>query len=187
MDIFDIHQGILDEYKEFVNGFIHIKNQAIRNKVEKELQDGKLWPDPLIQFNPAYKREKTAEELCDEGTLHPEVGKMFQGFNLYTHQVRALNLGAKDQDFIVTTGTGSGKSLTYLGTIFNYIMNNPSDSGIKAIIVYPMNALINSQYEAVQKLKNGYAGSGGIFPRVARYTGQEGQDERERIKNNGWS
>jgi len=47
---------------------------------------------------------------------------------------------------VLTTGTGSGKSLAYIIPIENYILNNGTGNGIKAIIVYPINALANSQF-----------------------------------------
>jgi len=50
----------------------------------------------------------------------------------------------------VTTGTGSGKSLTYLVPIYDHILrNHPERHQVRAIIVYPMNALINSQFKAL--------------------------------------
>ncbi|MCF7805112.1 MAG: DEAD/DEAH box helicase [Candidatus Marinimicrobia bacterium] len=184
MNIFDIHSQIIGEYKDFVKGFINIKDEKIQAKVDEELEGGKLWPDPLIQFNPSYKTGATVKSLCDEGMLHPELNNIFTGYELYKHQVQALKLGTADKGFIVTSGTGSGKSLTYLGTIFNYILSNPSQTGIKAIIVYPMNALINSQFEEIKKYKKNYEErTNKSFPiTFGRYTGQEGQEERTRIK-----
>ncbi|MFH5833859.1 DEAD/DEAH box helicase [Halalkalibaculum sp. DA384] len=182
MDIFDIHQQIIGEYESFVESFIDIKDEKIRQKVDQELSEGKLWPEPLIQFNPSYKKGESVENLCKKGVLHPEVNNIFKGYDLYDHQVKALEFGTKGEDFIVTSGTGSGKSLTYLGTIFDYVLCNPDEDGVKAIIVYPMNALINSQYNEIEKYESNYVESGKEFPiQFAQYTGQEGDTERERI------
>lgn len=185
MNIFDTHQEIIGEYKSFVKGFINIKDDKIRAKVDAELDGGKLWPDPLIQFNPSYKQGATVQSLCDDGILHPEINKIFTEYTLYKHQVEALKLGVSGNGFIVTSGTGSGKSLTYLGTIFNHILSNPAVKGTKAIIVYPMNALINSQYEEIKKYQSNFESrpNNKSFPiTFGRYTGQEGPDERQRIK-----
>ena len=55
---------------------------------------------------------------------------------------------------------------------------------MKAIIVYPMNALANSQLGELEKfLVNGY-GSGNEPVTFARYTGQEQGEERDRILRN---
>ena len=158
MDIFDIHANVISEYESFVNSFINIKDETIRTKVEGELHggDSKLWPEPLIQFNPSYKTGESVENLCNQGLFHKEISRIFKGFQLYKHQVDALKLGVNDKDFIVTSGTGSGKSLTYLGTIFNHVLHNSHKPGVKAIIVYPMNALINSQFEAIKGFKTKY-------------------------------
>ena len=60
---------------------------------------------------------------------------------------------------------------------------NKNDKGIKAIIVYPMNALINSQFEEITKFKNKYEETGKKFPiTFSQYTGQENQEARKKVK-----
>jgi len=61
------------------------------------------------------------KEWVEQGLLHNELKNVFHGYSLYRHQKEAIELGASGKDFIVTSGTGSGKSLTYIGTIFNKI------------------------------------------------------------------
>jgi ATP-dependent helicase YprA (DUF1998 family) len=51
----------------------------------------------------------------------------------------------------LTTGTGSGKSLAYLIPIIDHVLNVGSGHGIQAIVVYPMNALANSQLGEMDK------------------------------------
>ena len=102
---------------------------------------------------------------------------------MYKHQTEAIQIGIENKGFVVTSGTGSGKSLTYLATIFNSIFNQGihKRKGVKAILVYPMNALINSQEEEINKCADNY-GEG--FPvTYAKYTGQEAGDTRNQIKN----
>ncbi|MBK7134648.1 MAG: DEAD/DEAH box helicase [Bacteroidales bacterium] len=84
---------------------------------------------------------------------------------------------------MVTSGTGSGKSLTYISTIFNHLFKNPGQPGIKAIIVYPLNALINSQEIALKGFEDNYRKrTGNSFPfTYAKYTGQEKQDARDNV------
>lgn len=184
-DFFRIHKNVVDDYREFVKSFIHIKDDFIRNKVEDEIANGKFWPEPLIQFNPSFEMGDTLHELCNKGVLHSELGNIFSGYRLFRHQVEAIELGSREKDFVVTSGTGSGKSLTYIGTIFHHLLNTQKSQGIKAIIVYPMNALINSQTDEFNKCKDAYEKHNHKpFPvTFAQYTGQEGQDERQRILN----
>lgn len=76
-----------------------------------------------------------------------------------------MKLGTAGRDFVVTSGTGSGKSLTYIATIFDYLLRKPEADGVTAIIVYPMNALINSQTLELQSYQSNYfASTGKEFP-----------------------
>lgn len=188
MNIFETRDEIIHDYKSYINSFINIKDQRISQVVDESMKEGILCPEPLIQFNPNFKTEKKLAELCKGNFLHPSLNKIFKGYNLYTHQVNALTLGINNKDFVVTSGTGSGKSLTYIGTIFDRILNQKSDSGnkgIKAIIVYPMNALINSQTKEFDKYRETYVAENGDFPiSYAQYTGQEKQQIRDSIRAN---
>ncbi len=124
MDAFKIHESVVDSYSSYIKSFINIKDQRIREEVDKELSSGKLWPRPLVQFNPEYAPGRNLDELCASGLLHPTLSKIFKGIKLYYHQDKALELGCSGKDFIVSSGTGSGKSLTFLGTIFHRILRS---------------------------------------------------------------
>lgn len=183
--IFNIQNSIIQDYKSYVSSFINIKDDRIREVVEKSVEEGTLWPEPLIQFNPAFQIGDNIRELISDGVLHPDMANVFTGYNLYKHQVDAIRLGTSGKDFIVTSGTGSGKSLTYIGTIFNHLLSiERKDPGIKAVIVYPMNALINSQTIELTKYKENYEKeTGKDFPiNFAQYTGQEKQEKRIKIR-----
>ena len=145
MRIFDTHKQIVDDYAQYIRSFINISDPEIKRKVEDSLSEGRLWPQPLLQFNPAYEQAGTVEEIIASGLLHDDVRHMFDRYSLYRHQREAIELGVGGTDFVVTSGTGSGKSLTYIGTIFNHLLANRGAEGVAAVIVYPMNALVNSQ------------------------------------------
>jgi len=186
MNIFKVHESIITQYSKYVSSFTDIQDDRINEEVTSYFDNHRLWPQPLIQFNPAYAKGDSIKDLCDSGVLNDEIHNVFKGYQLYKHQVDALKLGTSDKNFIVTSGTGSGKSLTYIGTIFNYLFNqSEKESGTKALIVYPMNALINSQLIEFDKYKNSYEkNTGKIFPiSYARYTGQEGSEEKEKVIN----
>jgi superfamily II DNA/RNA helicase len=184
-NIFNLHADILSDYKQFVSSFINISDDQIKQVVEEEIHTGRFWPDPLIQFNPSFEILGTVNEFCGAGKLfHPDIAHIFKGYNLFKHQVDAISLGNQSRDFVVTSGTGSGKSLTYLGTIFDFLLKSKTDKGIKAVIVYPMNALINSQRIALKEYSENYKTSAGKeFPiTYAQYTGQEDESERIRVR-----
>ena len=213
MNIFDTHERIINDYRSYIESFLNIRDERIAERVEQVMEERKLFPHPLIQFNPSFEFGASLDQLCNGDFLHPLIADIFKGYQLYRHQVEALRLGTAGKDFIVTSGTGSGKSLTYIGTIFNHILRNPNASaGVKAIIVYPMNALINSQTEEFKKYQETYLRSkapisfnlaelddldrdgriellqhvsGATFPiTFAQYTGQEGQQVRANILSN---
>ena len=56
-DIFPIHKKILDRYRDYIESFIDIADEDIREAVAQELRSGKLWPEPLIQFNPGVRTD----------------------------------------------------------------------------------------------------------------------------------
>ena len=124
MNVFDTHRQIVDDYAQYIRSFINISDPEIARTVEDSLSEGRLWPEPLLQFNPAYEQAGTVEEVIASGLLHDDVRHIFAGYSLYRHQREAIGLGVGGADFVVTSGTGSGKSLTYIGTIFNHLLAN---------------------------------------------------------------
>jgi superfamily II DNA/RNA helicase len=182
MDAFLTHNKVISEYRNYLKSFIMIKDGRIATVVESMLSDGGFIPEPLIQFNPSFQKGESLEDLEKNGEIHKDLKISFGKYNLYKHQVEALRIGISGQGFVVTSGTGSGKSLTYLATIFNSIFNSGINKpkGVKAILVYPMNALINSQEEEIKKFADNFGGS---FPiTYAKYTGQENQLHRDWVK-----
>jgi len=198
MNVFNLRNKLIEDYSKYIGSFINIKDEAIKNHVEREFNQQKLWPDPLIQLNPAFEIGGSIEEHVKSGLLHKECLNIFR-FNkqeyapgrdpfsgaeplkLYTHQLDSIKTAQKNKNYILTTGTGSGKSLCYIIPIVDYVLKHPSKNSIKAIIVYPMNALANSQMNELAKyLKNGHP-EGKEPVRFARYTGQETNEERTKI------
>jgi superfamily II DNA/RNA helicase len=190
-NIFDLHKDILSEYKSYINSFINIADDRILSTVKTEFETGNLYPEPLVQFNPSFESGGKVEDLVDQGILVKQFNDIFidaenKSWSIYKHQAEAIKKGNEGQGFVVTSGTGSGKSLTYISTIFNYLFKNPNTSGIKAIIVYPLNALINSQETALKGFEENFIKkTGAKFPfTYAKYTGQEKQEEREKVISN---
>ena len=190
MDIFEFRDGLVNEYADYVRSFIRIRNGHIRTQVGKSLEGGRLWPEPLLQLNPSFQPAATIDELVDRKSLHPISRNVFRagksdaeplgvGMTLYRHQVEALEIAQGGNDYVVTTGTGSGKSLTYIIPIVDHVLRNGSGNGVQAIIVYPMNALANSQEEELDKfLGHGFDTSPVSF---RRYTGQESDEDKQAI------
>lgn len=194
MDVFDLNARILDDYRSFSSSFIEIKDDRIRSVVDKAIGEGLLWPDPLIQLNPSFESGGRVSQLVEEGILHPECERVFRmgkkhdsdgsPMTLHKHQTEAIHAARSGNSYVLTTGTGSGKSLAYIVPIVDFVLRNGSGNGIRAIVVYPMNALANSQYNELEKfLKDGYPDGKGPVT-FDLYTGQEGDEKREEIMAN---
>src|SRR5213078_5007816 len=94
---------------------------------------------------------------------------------LHTHQTQAIRKAKEGKSYVLTSGTGSGKSLAYIVPIVNHVLRRGSGQGIQAIVVYPMNALANSQHGELEKfLCHGYP-DGKPPVSFALYTGQESE------------
>ena len=187
MDILNLYDKLKGSYKDYLESFVTIKDKRIEEKVHDAIKNETLWPDALIQFNPNYEKGLSINEMIDNGSpIKPDLSYFFEN-SFYKHQQEAIELGCRDKEFIVTSGTGSGKSRTFMATIFNYILRNPEQYKDKtvAIIVYPMNALINSQWEELNKYKTAYEEKTGgrTCPfTFDKYTGQEDEQARAKIQ-----
>lgn len=188
MNILKFHSQLLTNYKSYIQSFLNIKDPQLETFVAEQLEGKKLWPEPLVQFNPTFESGQELEALCKEGVLHPELINIFSGYKLYRHQEEAIRLGSSEREFVVTSGTGSGKSLTYIATIFNKILRlgENAENKTQAVIVYPMNALINSQFKALNDFREKYEEKyARPFPiTFGQYTGQESESVREEMRLN---
>ena len=79
MNVFEVHRHIIDDYARYIRSFIRIEDEEIRKTVDAELKRGKLWPESLLQFNPAFKAAGRAADLARSGVLHSDVGDVFTG------------------------------------------------------------------------------------------------------------
>lgn len=186
MDVFALRNRVVSDYRRYIESFVRIRDAEIEKFVARQFESGVLWPDPILQLNPAYEPGRTVEQLAAEGTLSPQTAKFFRKFDgkplrLYRHQEEAIAVATRQEPYVVTTGTGSGKSLTYLVPIYDSIVRNqPEKKGVRAIIVYPMNALINSQFDALKTYRERFYPDSPV--KFDRYTGQEKGVARERIQ-----
>jgi DEAD/DEAH box helicase domain-containing protein len=121
---------------------------------------GQLWVECLF---PSETGENTLESLASQGKFsaplmrlldHPD--KYPRGRRLYCHQEESLLASLQKQDhdsrpaIIVTAGTGAGKTESFLLPVLHDLYTNPrkpGESGVRAIFLYPMNALVNDQVD----------------------------------------
>lgn len=171
MDVFAFREELVAEYERFSRSFTRIRAEDISRKVDEAYASGRFWPAPLVQLNPNFEPGGYVDELVAQGALDPECSNIFRlkkpdhpsgdPLRLHRHQTDAIEIAQRGESYVLTTGIGSGKSLAYFIPIVDDVLRRRraggAPKGITAIVVYPMNALCNSQREELQKyLQLGY-------------------------------
>jgi ATP-dependent helicase YprA (DUF1998 family) len=193
MDVFRVRDRLIEDYRDFTGSFVDIHDKRIGEHVQERMDNGYQWPDPWLSLNPSFASGGTISELVALGMLERECERIFRlkehnpdgpVLRLHRHQRQAIEAARTGSSYVLTTGTGSGKSLAYIIPVVDRVLAAKAAGsyrrGIKAIAVYPMNALANSQLGELQKfLTIGYpAGPPVTF---ARYTGQESRERKAQI------
>lgn len=195
MDVFEFREHIVAEYEQFTRSFTRIRASDIEAYVNEQYASQRYWPEPLIQINPNFKSGGTVDEFVAANQLSAQCADIFRlgkssssagvSLPLHKHQAEAISLAAAGESYVLTTGTGSGKSLSYFIPIVDACLKakatDPSPK-TRAIVIYPMNALANSQLEELKK----FLGSSPTERVVTfgRYTGQESDEERQAMAAN---
>ncbi len=197
-NIFDFRNELIAGYRTFSRSFTKFAAPDIDQYVTSALDAAQTFcPEPLIQINPSYAEDSHSliyytTQLGARGVpmLHERCAQIFaleregkrEPLQLYRHQGQAITYADEGHSYIVTSGTGSGKSLTFFIPMVSRILQEKEldpTPRIRAIIVYPMNALANSQLEEINKFLSSVTGT----IKVQRYTGQERASEREGLRN----
>lgn len=196
MNVFQFRDGLIADYAEFARSFTRIRAADIKAFIDRQYESGRYWPAPLVQLNPSFQPGNTVEELAAQGAIHAECARIFrhgktaagggETLRLHRHQQEAIGFAKHGESYVLTTGTGSGKSLSYFIPIVDYVLHEKAKDPkprTRAIVIYPMNALANSQVEELRKFLTGYRPGAEPFT-FGRYTGQEDETERARLAAN---
>jgi ATP-dependent helicase YprA (DUF1998 family) len=178
--------------------------RARRVLLEEDADGHLLAQEPYIETTTRYA---TATETYGQLGLAPHVAELFSRLavtptagstptdertilfpSMYGHQARAFRSFLVDgRDVVVATGTGSGKTECFLvpmlGSLYDEAVSRPASfavPGVRALILYPMNALVNDQLARLRLLVGESAvadsfraiGPGRRFPRFGMYTGR---------------
>ena len=158
MKAFEFDHHIIDSYARFSRSFSTIRADDLRHEIEHQYDVGRFWPDALLSLNPRFLTGPSVDELVASGDLDQATGKIFRfgatPLTFHRHQAQAIAKARAGQSYVVTTGTGSGKSLCFFVPVVDAIIRarkagRPRKT--RAIIVYPMNALANSQLKEIDK------------------------------------
>ncbi|WP_248633570.1 DEAD/DEAH box helicase [Cereibacter changlensis] len=191
MKAFEFDHNLIDSYARFSRSFSTIRAPDIAAEVTRQYDDGRFWPDALLSLNPRFLSGPTVDDLVASGDLDEATARIFRigatPIRFHRHQAQSIAKARADQSFVVTTGTGSGKSLCFFVPVVDAIVRSRKAGQprkTRAIIVYPMNALANSQIKEIEKFISQSGLPEELKPVVRRYTGQESQEERQRIADN---
>ena len=133
MDVFEFRDRLVGDYRDFTRSFIQPKAKDICTYLDQEYDSGHYWPSPLIQINPSYVSAGNVDALAREERLTQTTADIFR-FNksasssgvpaeLYMHQLQAIEYCKRLEPYVLTTGTGSGKSLSYFIPMVDAILN----------------------------------------------------------------
>ena len=128
MNVFELDADLIARYEKFARSFTSIRAEDLRGQIDAVYEGGKFWPEPLIGLNPEFKRGRSVAELARQGVVDRDLETVFSlgsprtPISLHLHQEQALMKALQNRNYIVTTGTGSGKSLCFFVPIINRIL-----------------------------------------------------------------
>lgn len=152
-------QYINNRYKEYLKSSFQFGKSYLQNLFLEQLEKEKLFKGPYVDLSFPFERGNNIESLIHEGI----VCKSFKRLNdvnfirpLYSHQEEAIRTINKGHSAVITTGTGSGKTESFLYPILNDLLfdveKGNQETGVRAIFLYPMNALLNDQIDRIRKM-----------------------------------
>ena len=174
-----IHKTLRELYLKYINSGMPLSLDSYnQERNELLLSDATICQPPIIEIVPRYKEMCTIDKLCEEENINKDFAEfvncgLFDGNNkyirkLYEHQSAAIiEATKKRKDIIVTTGTGSGKTECFLlPLIFDLIKESKTwgkekrPRAMRAMILYPLNALAEDQMIRLRKALNSNEGEG---------------------------
>lgn len=125
-----------------------------------------LLKGPYISLSRTFLKGASLEQLISEGVLHPHIKQLSPYPSAYLHQEKAFRSIKEGRTTLVATGTGSGKTESFLLPIISRCLelrDADEPAGITAVIVYPMNALAEDQLQRMRELLVGTGVSFGMY------------------------
>ena len=153
------------------------RTPQLAKTVAETIAGADLVKGPFVESLPDFEKGDSLEHLVEKGDLHKgwsaladsdDGGRLYRR-KLHLHQAATIGL---DENYLVATGTGSGKTEAFLFPLVDSLLRDPDlgRPGVRAILVYPLNALVNDQMHRIARLLFSDLGDPGIT--LGRYTGQ---------------
>lgn len=161
----------MNQYFNTAMNVIDDSNKILKKALEEQtsienaryiLDKIKLDNDIYISLNKEYKKGRSVKQFVEDEKMDPSIKDIFD-MNLYIHQEKALKSINEFNNTVISTGTGSGKTESFIIPIVDYCIKNSDKKGVKAIIIYPMNALANDQKRRISDILSKTSITFGIF------------------------
>ncbi|NMC57861.1 MAG: DEAD/DEAH box helicase [Candidatus Methanofastidiosa archaeon] len=120
-----------------------------------------LFNGPFLELTLPYETGSSLNQLCDESVLSKKLLELtcFQlnkpiapDSPLYVHQEKSIRkLCREHRSIVISAGTGSGKTECFLFPIIDDLILDTTP-GVRAILVYPLNALVNDQLDRLRTI-----------------------------------
>ncbi|MFH2103572.1 MAG: DEAD/DEAH box helicase [Chloroflexota bacterium] len=192
MNPIELASSIEERYQRYLKTTFYFRDPVLRDSFEQAMRDvGQLSKGPYLEATPVFKCGLKPRALFlnllgyapHEGFLN----SLYSGA-LYQHQEEAIQRVFEGQNIVVATGTGSGKTEAFLYPILLHLYQEFSrgelGAGVRALILYPMNALANDQRERLGEicaaLKKGNSPFRFTF---GQYTGDTPENENDSYRN----
>jgi ATP-dependent helicase YprA (DUF1998 family) len=163
-------------YRRYLRSLLPVREKALAAALAECIAASPmLTKGPLLEATPPYRSGATLRELIGEGVLGQEFARLSGPAlpldrPLHAHQEQALRKAAAGRNLVVATGTGSGKTESFLLPVLSALTSEQRAGtlgpGVRALLLYPMNALANDQLRRLRRLL-------ADVPRITfgRYTG----------------
>lgn len=160
-----VTDAIRDAYVRYLKTIKPFQDPELRREFAQALEEpNRLVRGPILEIAPPFRTGKSLRDLVEEGLLSPRFEALCRDNEalpyerpLYVHQERAIRKAVARRNIVVSTGTGSGKTETFLIPILNALLREEeqdtlSQPGVRALLLYPMNALANDQMKRLRRL-----------------------------------
>lgn len=163
-------KNIKEEFISYISTSYSFGDENLRKQFKTELNEI-VSNGPWLETNDIFKSGMTINQLIDEGVLsqlfrdlEAENKSYKKGLpidrTLYSHQENAIRSIVNGNNAVVSTGTGSGKTNCFLIPVLNELLlekeNGTLGPGVRALFIYPMNALANDQMKNIRKILMNY-------------------------------
>jgi ATP-dependent helicase YprA (DUF1998 family) len=181
-------QEIEDRYRRYLETTFYFKDPDLRRSFQEALRSGRLSKGPFLEATPIFRRGATPCDLFrDLLSFQPEQGflEAVQGDRpLYRHQEESIRCVFEGHNVVVATGTGSGKTEAFLYPILLHLLREFQTGklcpGVRALVLYPMNALANDQRERLGDICRRLADGNSAFRfTFGQYIGETPENEND--------